>query len=691
MKVSENQVFNLMDTNGRRNDVIQALQGYLEILDEILNVKRMTWKSVPDSLAQFEFYKQAIAQSPDVFKKHDKFDKIMEKLDSVPPLKIAVEENDIEWIQDNQEQYRDVLADFDLGAEDRARHYTSNLVKLGFTDEGRTISEVGMLLLGKKSLRKDKLESLLPINDMNIIYLRQLLKLRVYSADEERFYAPFCMAIYSLLKRGRISYNEFCELVQGLSPYRDIPDLNGFVEQYKEGDVAKFSDVEIPEEIAVGRMLEKEIFNKHFKNRKSASAVDVYYEFYVSLYKFCTTKSKADLEQLLTIYEKEKPKLNKAFGYGRNLFENKRGARPGVESFLEQSDMAFETENLNVEMYMRFASSKTLDVIREYSDTTVRIFKATGLISFENGYVELANRDLCEEIFEEEQLRELVFGSRDGAETAFCKVHSVAEILKYSDEKLAQRIGKIQTVFGGVPTEDISRMMEERRKLEFAAHVEKHYPEERVMELLGLFSNRENDAKIKKEVSTEATVPTIYEYIIGLAWYYFSNKRIDLLGSFNLTLSADFEPLTHAGGGMGDIVIYEDHQVVMLEATLMNANSQKRGEWEPVLRHSVNLKIEEEQQHTNREVTTFFIADTFDANTINIWKAISAVPMESSVNKGRFTNNVVIMPISTQELIQIMSKKKEYDSFIQKVRSLFITEETNFDLNWRNKFVNAMI
>ena len=142
---------------------------------------------------------------------------------------------------------------------------------------------------------------------------------------------------------------------------------------------------------------------------------------------------------------------------------------------------------------------------------------------------------------------------------------------------------------------------------------------------------------------------------------------------------------------MGDIVIYEDHQVVMLEATLMNANSQKRGEWEPVLRHSVNLKIEEEQQHTNREVTTFFIADTFDANTINIWKAIFAVPMESSVNKGRFTNNVVIMPISTQELIQIMSKKKEYDSFIQKVRSLFITEETNFDLNWRNKFVNAMI
>jgi len=679
MKVSENQVFNLMDTNGRRNDVIYALQGYLEILDNILNVRHMTWKSVPDSLAQFEFYKQAIEQSPDVFKKHDKFDKIIEKLDSVPLLKTAVEENDIVWIQKNQTLYQDVLNEFDLGAEDRARHYTSNLVKLGFTNDDRSISEAGNLLLGKKTLRKDKLESLLPINDINLIYLRQLLKLRVYSLDETCFYAPFCMAIFVLLKKGRVSYNEFCEVVQGLSPYREIEDIDSFVELYREGNVAKFLDIDIPEEIKTDRILEKGIFNQYFKNRKSASAVDVYYNFYVALFKFCETKSKLDLEELLSFYEKEKTKLNKAFGYGRNVFETKRGERPDVKSFLEEHEMDFEPKDLNANMYERFATSKLLDVISEYSDTTVRIFKATGLISFDNGYVELISRDLCEKIFEVNQLRAIIFGEDDGKGAEFGEVHSVSEILNYSEEELETRIGEIQSAFGGASTKDILRIMEERRKQEFAVYIEKNYPEERVTELLKLFSNRENDAKIKKEVSTEATVPTIYEYIVGLAWYYFTNKRIDLLGSFNLTLSADFEPLTHAGGGMGDIVIYEEHQVVMLEATLMNANSQKRGEWEPVLRHSVNLKIDEEQQDTNREVTTFFIADSFDANTINIWKAISAVPMESSINKGKFTNNVVIMPISNQELIKIMSKKLEYDSFIQRVRSLFIKEETNFD------------
>ena len=60
MEVSRNQVFNLMDTNGRRNDVINALQGYLMILDNLLNEKNLSWENFPKSSAQFQFYKQAI-------------------------------------------------------------------------------------------------------------------------------------------------------------------------------------------------------------------------------------------------------------------------------------------------------------------------------------------------------------------------------------------------------------------------------------------------------------------------------------------------------------------------------------------------------------------------------------------------------------------------------------------------------
>lgn len=123
----------------------------------------------------------------------------------------------------------------------------------------------------------------------------------------------------------------------------------------------------------------------------------------------------------------------------------------------------------------------------------------------------------------------------------------------------------------------------------------------------------------------------------------------------------------------------------------MNANSQKRGEWEPVLRHSINLKIEEESKNTGRGVTSFFIADSFDCNTINIWKAIAGVPLQSSIDKTRFTDNVVIMPVNTDELIMLMDKANDYDSIISKVHELFEVDKVKFDIQWRDKFMNTII
>ncbi|MBQ5562603.1 MAG: hypothetical protein IIT39_04375, partial [Clostridia bacterium] len=107
MNVKEKQIFNLMDTNGRRNDVVNALQGYLTILDDILRHQRLTWKAMPDSTAEFDFYRQAIDLSPDVFKKHDKYDILIEQLESLSRLKKAIEECDTDWLIENYNLYPD--------------------------------------------------------------------------------------------------------------------------------------------------------------------------------------------------------------------------------------------------------------------------------------------------------------------------------------------------------------------------------------------------------------------------------------------------------------------------------------------------------------------------------------------------------------------------------------------------------
>jgi hypothetical protein len=705
MKVSAGQVFNLMDTNGRRNDVIEALQGYLTILDDIENNKKMEWASMPTSLAQYEFYRQAIELSPDVFGKHKPYDDLIDELDNNLEFADAVAGYDINWIQDNSLEYSDLIKQFDLGIEDRARHYTSNLVKLGFADENRVISDVGSLLLDLKKLKKDKLEKMLPIDGVNIVYLRQLLKLRLFDKEGERFYSPFNLAIYALLKRHRLSENEFSELVQGLSPYSDFTNICDYVVNYKEGGIVADIEVDVPNSLQINGRIPENEFRTHFKNRKSNSAVDVYWNFYTLLYEFGVKKDVVSMENLLSYYEDNRTMLNKAFGKGQNLFIDKAGVRPNRDDFLENFTNMYE-DDINVNIYKQFFLSKLLDQIREYSDTTKRIFKATGIISFDNGYVELAYRELCECIFDEEILEHKIAGLiadelhpeydcyeeyEDGVNSFFCSNTSVSEIFQYYEAETKTIEDKIKIEFPNTELEDIAGVVESRRKQEFAEYLNRVYPLTKVKEILALFADRSNDKTIKEMVSKDATVPTIYEYIVGIAWYYFSGKRIDLLGSFNLTLSANFEPLMHAGGGQGDIVIYENDKVVMLEATLMNANSQKRGEWEPVLRHSINLKVEEETANTERVVTTFFIADTFDYNTINIWKAVASVPLQSSVDKDKFTDNVVIMPISTEELSGLMDKNDEYDEMITKVHRLFEVDKVNFDINWRDKFMNAMV
>lgn len=693
MKLSnEKQIFNLMDTNGRRNDVVNALQGYLAILSDFNG----EWNNLPNSLSQYLFYKKAIELSPDVFVTHSPYDNLQAEIKRNSEFKNAIENNDLTWIQNNQDSYRELLGKFDQGIEDRARHYTSNLVKLGFATQERKITSVGQLLLDKIKLNKDELESLLPVDNINIIYLRQLLKLRIYDAQGQNFYSPFLFALYILVRRNRISENEFFELVQGLNPYFDFTEIESYVNNYQEGDVVENIHINIPEDIE-DSIINEPIFRKYFRNQKSSTAVDVYMAFYNMLYKFNNERNTARLNELLQYYEDNKPMLNKAFGCGKNIFAVRNGERPTPEEFIRKNKKIFESP-LNKYLYTQFELSKRLDQIREYSDTTKRIFRATGIISFDNGYVELAYKELCRHIFKEQLLHQRICGqSNDYVEyeteydSYYCSITSLAEILLYSNEEILNITNSVREEFGVSNIEQISEKVAENRKREFAEFIRNRYPLEKVKELLGLFSNRSNDSKLKEYVSSDATVPTIYEFVVGIAWYYFAGKRIDLLNSYNLTLSANFEPLVHAGGGQGDIVIYEDDKVIMLEATLMNSSSQKRGEWEPVLRHSVNLKVEEEINGTQRQVTTFFIADEFDANTINIWKAVAAVPMQSSVDRESYTDNVVIMPMNSVELSALTDKSDKYDQIIDDVHSLFEVEKNNFDLNWRDEFIRKIV
>lgn len=676
MEIKEYQVFNLWDTNGRRKDVLNAIQIYLGILND-LNRQRPCeiWGAYPGSLKQYLFYKEAIAASPEIFKDHEKFDLFNQQIGKYLYDFLAQR-----W---NRSSDKEMNENLDKNVEARARHYTSNLVRLGFAFEDRRITPIGFDFLADH-IKRDAFESVLPISDISVVLLRQLMKLKIYGEPDQnglrRFYAPFFMALYLMLQNDSVDKDVFKCVVQGVSPYwceSNNPDE--ILKNIRGSKNILRKTRPIPLEFQQSEKLDKSIFDRYVKNRKSGNTVDIYYAFYTALYEF--VKNQTDLNYLKLrkiIVEENGEKLSKAFGCGETIFDVGNGnSRYSLNDFLEKNkDSSFLRGNINEAFYRAYSISKYIDQSKEYSDTTIRLFGATGLFKFNKALPELNFKEVIKEILPMADLKSRIFGIVDadeyaGSEQKFVQSLTSLQILEFPEKLLAQTSGKLT-----------KEKLERQNKEELKRHIEEKYPKEKTLEILRLFSDRRNDAKIKKAVNDEASVPTIYEYMVAIAWYYISGKMISVYDSLNLTLNGDMEPVVHASGGGGDIVVDYSEYVVMLEVTLMNSSAQKRGEWEPVLRHSINLNAETEK----KTVVTLFIADTLDYNTINIWRAVSMVPLQSS-NGGKMAEKVTVAAFKNDELCDFLENGISDMDVINAVEKSFASVKTDFDVGWRENLL----
>lgn len=700
------QVFNLFDTNGRRNDVINAYKIYTEILEQVYEESESgVWDRYPNESTQFKFYEMAIERSPEIFEKHPKYDNFVKAMKD-SEIKAAFDKKDIKYLKEN-ELWNKLYADLDSAIEKRARHYSSNLVKIGLANEERQISPVGKSWIHGKKLRRSRFEKLLPIDDTNLMFLRQLLKLRVYNKDKSQYYSPMLMAVYILLNHPRVSQDLFITLVQMLHPSLPI-DPSTYVKQFlgghaqkKERDYVPFGTNEAFDEVLSEPVpMSEGIFREYFSNRKSETTTEIYHQFYESLVAFNADRNKDNLKKLVELFSDTRKKgvINKAFGFGRNVFTFDKKNLLNVDRFMELNEKLdiLTNEDLNEKLYLQFLASKRHDGIQEYGDVTRRVMKVTGIISFKNGIVELVQRDLWEKFFANIDLGNLIFAKSTNEEfeyyekkmsSPFLNHLTLEEIFDYKEVHIQEIIYKIKGDLNLSSEKEIRNTLFDRTSSAFIEHIETNYPKEKVAEILPLFSDRSNDKRIQEIVAENTDVPTIFEYIVGIAWYYISPKKFDLFASFNLTMSADFEPETHAGAGLGDIVIDYGEYILMLEITMMNKQAQKRGEWEPVLRHATNLTIES----TPKEVITLFIADELDENTINIWRAVATVPLQSSRERDKFAETVVIMPLKNKELANMLDNNINGAGLLHEIKNSFKELPSNFNQTWREEILGEII
>lgn len=275
-----------------------------------------------------------------------------------------------DWDNTSQDKfYRSILADFTKieeeegislfgnlnrreteGLDKRGRTLTNALVKLGFIDANRNLSSVGIRYISNDDIMFDKLEKLFGLTTDNITYLRQLLKLRVYDSDSDKYFYNFRFALVFLSKYDKVPISDFLWILESTKPSFSKTQIEKIIDNYESvykgtKTFDQYRDEEFSDYILItdrvteahimfeNRDFTDENFKKLFPNRKSSNKSLKYKQFVLTLIDFLENKTEQKLKPLLKISKENV--IKKAFGGGRMLFDAKKG--DSIQEFLARN------------------------------------------------------------------------------------------------------------------------------------------------------------------------------------------------------------------------------------------------------------------------------------------------------------------------------------------------------------------
>lgn len=676
MKLDNPQsIFNMGDTSIRVKQLVEVNKLILMHVQKYKN-GNFTWER--NSELQEDFYKSFI-------------DEI-----------VRLEEDDgIELFNDFKRAKNYSISNGRVGL--RGRTLTNALVKTGLISQSRKISSIGRAYLNHNLEESDEIERLLGLSEDNLIYLRQFLKLRIYSSDSDNFFYNFRFALKFLSKYKNIPQQDFFKILESIKPEQTEQELHYIINEYSQTyknqeifeeyykrtfaqNLRHKSELKQVKEMFRTNELTDENFIKFFNNRDSNQTSLLYKKFVLLLLEFFKKPSDELLSRLTTLSKDSK--IKKAFGEGKIPFSFSRHMT--TTEFLEANKSNPLLSGDGYQIYLQFIFSKHNDLIKEYSDMCRRAFQVTGLINFENGLANLNNSWVISPLLELLGNRFILSGNEKfedyelNDKSVWFSNTSTKDILNITNDDILLLYKKLGDKFNTENLSSIADLIDKKREQEYRSFIKTYFPIDKVIRILELIKTR-NDEKVFELVTDNATVPTIYEYILTIAWYYISkNKNFFIHKIFQVSLDGNKLPLTHRGGGAGDIEVINDEYALLIEATLMNMNTQKRGELEPVIRHSINFSL----RTTNPQ--TIFIANELDNNVLNVFRATQFIQFNGTLNSG-IVNGLNIFALTTDEIITILQKGIS-DSDLLKTISPDNSVNSSFIKNgWRENIISKLL
>ena len=573
-----------------------------------------------------------------------------------------------------QEQYYNHLKENDFIEGDAprkskdAREKTSGLVDLGLIDAERRLTEAGNALL-QIALNADfNTNNLLQIPADSYIYLKQLLK--VYSPIDNGYVRPYIVLIMALNRLGELSFDEFTYLLPLAINEAKTQDVFDSIESIRSGNgtidetiIDVLMDMPNYQE-ALDMLLKSDVTENVITevgmNRKSRSYDKPYFKLYKALQDVIDTRSDKAAINLFTAAKSISGK-SKIF-WKQYLFNTSLTSKVNKEGFATVNNRAHifncsDEAEFKTEFFKLMHLFKAKSTLSDYFDLNRRYFRTTDTILFQDDKVKFDIIPNCFFKISEQNLTALAYTSDDNLSSNISLEAIVGAQITEN-----QIFAKVEEIYGVQVRNlyDVQAFVDRERYERFNAMVDSKFTDEKIIELMSAFEDR-RDGDIQSMVTNNADVPTIFEYVLAVAWYKISGRKGKVLEYMNLSLDADLLPVTHAAGGHEDITYKyeatEDYpaHTLLLEATLASSTNQRRMEMEPVSRHLGDYLL----SHTDEQAYCLFATTYLHVNVISDFRMRKSNPYYS-VDGTRFVEGMKIIPLQTSEIKTIIKKRLTY-------------------------------
>ena len=584
-----------------------------------------------------------------------------------------------------------------------ARQKTSGLVQIGVIDDNRHISNIGQKIIDIVEQDDFKGDNIFNINKDSYIYLKQLLKLQV--TDNGINVKPFAVLLYFLAELKHLSKDEFTYILplatnqeytelmlENIKMLRDNRKTIEDIIQDKMNNMTNYkSAVEFIKENGINSIEEFYIIDM---GRKGTKYVEPMYKFFNDLYEISQRDFDEEALDTIMAFIKEQTKKNsKVAKYWKDYL--KYSPRMLTEEYLEEiKEIPLfnfkDKKEYAVEFFKVMHTAKWKATLEDYADLNKRYISLSDIVIFDDDKIKLDVfpkyffLNISKEILNTPILSKEEYNNFILKDVEFNKIYGCLDI------NVDDVITQIQVDYPdkGVSKDSIKTFIEDEKLRRFNELIDTKFSETQLIQLFNDIERNDRTA-INEYADWNSDIPTIFEYILGITWYRFSNRRGNVLEYMKLSLDANLLPKTHASGGTADIVYeysrteeYPEHKV-LLEATLTESTSQRKNEMEPVSRHLMR----EIQENDNDDTYAVFVANILQEEVLSDFRSRKNYQFrgKSSVKTG-----LKIISLSIQDIIKLINIKVQYSKLYGIFENAYKDTEIN-DLEWYEKLIKNKV